>query len=404
MRIVRPPLPWLLGLIASLGLIAFATLMPTPGWSPRTGFLCLGCGAFGAPDVVVNVALFLPLGIILGRLGWRPLVALGAGLALSGMIEFAQEFIPGRAPTLRDILMNGLGAGAGALVAVRLGAWLAPGPRSRVLLWLAALGVPLATGLTGALLRFEPPRDVYYGQWVPVQRHLERWTGRLSEVEVHGMPVADGRSPLSDTLRAAIRERVRVRLVGTAGRPTRRLSSIFTLMDDAQEEAFLVGPHGTDLVVRVRRAAATWRMDAPEFRYRRALEGIAPGTPLTITFDGTRLGGCAVVNGTEHCVGRPRAGSTWQLARAYDGMPDAMHRMLDAMTMLVLVLPFGLLMRSAGMREGIAALLVIVVGFPVVAMNAGLAMPTWEWIGVGLAVLVGRGINFRLRTMRDAGL
>ena len=341
--------------LAALALIAFATLVPSPGAPSNTGFLCLGCGTQGATDVVVNVMLFLPLGIVLGRLGWRPLVAFGMGLALSGAIEFAQQFIPGRASTLRDVLMNGLGAGVGSLLVWRLGAWLEPGLRSRVLHWLSVLGVLLAVALTAALLRFDPPTDVYYRQWRPEQRHLERWTGRLTLAEVHGIAVPDGRSRHSDSLRRSIQERVVVRLVGTSGRPTRRLSSIFTLMDDAQEEAVLVGPHGDDLVVRVRRLAATWRLDAPEFRYRNALAGIAPGTPISITFDGTRLGGCATVNGVEHCVGRPRAGSTWQLARSFDGLPPLAHRLLDAMTLVVLVLPFGLLLRSVPRREAIAA-------------------------------------------------
>jgi hypothetical protein len=385
------------GLVA-LALIAFATLVPSPGPQSNVSFLCLGCGDLGAPDVVVNVFLFIPIGIVFGRFGWRPFVALGVGLALSGAVEFAQQFIPGRAPTLRDVLMNGLGAGVGALVVWRLGAWLAPGARARLLHWLSVPGVLLAVALTGTLLRFEPPVDIYYGQWVPDQRHLERWTGRLALAEVQGLAVPDGPSRYSDSLRRSIREQVSVRLVATAGRPTRRLSSIFSMMDDSQEEALLVGPHGDDLVVRVRRVAATWRLDAPEFRYRDALAGIAPGTPLTITFDGTRLGGCATVNGVEHCVGRPRAGSTWQLARSSDGLPPLAHRLLDAMTLVVLVLPFGLLLRSAPRREAMAAGVLLVVGFPVVAWWSGLALPgVWEWAGVALAVFAGIRLHSRVR-------
>lgn len=402
----RPPRTAdLVASLVALALIAFATLMPSPGSRSNTGFLCLGCGDFGAPDIVVNVFLFIPIGIVLGRLGWRLLVAFGMGLALSGAIEFTQQFIPGRAPTLRDVLMNGLGAGVGALLVWRLGAWLAPGPRTRLLHWASALGVLLAVGLTGALLRFEPPIDIYFGQWVPDQHHLERWTGRLALAEVHGLPVPDGPSRHSDSLRRSIRERVVVRLVGTAGRPTRRLSSFFSMMDDVQEEALLIGPHGDDLVVRVRRVAATWRLDAPEFRYRDALAGIAPGTPLSISFDGTRLGGCATVNEVEHCLGRPRAGSTWQLARSFDWLPPLVHRLLDAMTLLVLALPFGLLLRSVSRREAIASGALLVIGFPVVAWWSGLALPgVWEWLGIALAIASGILLNTRLRAKATESL
>jgi hypothetical protein len=307
-------------------------------------------------------------------------------------------YIPGRAPTLRDVLMNGIGGGSGALLVWRVGAWLAPGRRSRLLLWLSAAGVLLAIGLTGALLRFAPPGGIHYGQWVPDRYPLERWRGRLREARVNGIAVADGPSPRSDALRASMRERVTIEIAGLAGPPTRRLGAIFAVMNDAQEEVLLVGPHGEDLVVRVRRVAATWRMDAPEFRYRGALAGIAPGTPLTIAFEGTRLGGCATVNGARHCVGRPRAGSTWRLARAFDGAPHLVRRGLDTMTLLVLVLPFGLLLRSVAPREAIAAGALLVIGFPLVAWMSGLALPVlWEWLGVALAMFAGIRLHARVR-------
>jgi hypothetical protein len=382
--------------LVAFGLIAFATLTPTWG-SPRTGFLCLGCGDFGAPDVVVNLALFLPLGIVIGRAGLRPLVALGAGLAVSGAIEFAQQFIPGRAPTLRDVLMNGTGCGLGALLAWRLGGWLAPGPRARVLLWLSVTGVFLALGLTGALLRFEPPGGTYYGQWVPDQGHLERWRGRLRDALVSGIAVPDGPSRRSEELRASVRDRLEVELDAVAGPPTRRLSSIFSVMNDAQQEVLLVGPRREDLIVRVRRAAATWRMDAPEFVFPHALAGIAPGTPLAIGFAGTREGGCATVNDARHCVGRPRAGSTWRLARSFEYAPPLVQRVLDCITLLVLVLPFGLLVRSVPRREAVAAGLLLLAGFPLVAWTSGLTIPMlWEWLGVALGVTSGLEISRRV--------
>jgi hypothetical protein len=387
-----------LSAILALGLIAIATLVPTGESTRSTGFLCLGCGTFGGPDVVVNIALFLPLGIVLGRAGRMPMFAVGAGLVVSGLIESAQFFIPGRDPTLRDILMNGIGCGLGALLAWRLADWLAPGTRARTLLWLATIGALLAIGLTGALLRFEPPSGIQYGQWVPDPGHLELFSGSLRAAEVGGISVPNGRSSRSAEISAALADRAIVRLDATAGRPTRRLSSIFSVMDDAQEEALLIGPHGDDLVVRVRRVAATWRFDAPEFRFPAALAGIAPGTPLVITFDGTRLGGCATVNGIQYCAGRPRAGSTWSLARSFDDAPAVMRRLLDTLTLVTLVIPFGLLWRSVPRREALAASALLVVGFPVVAWWSGLALPTaWEWLGVALAISLGAWLHTRVR-------
>ena len=402
-RPLRPAV--LLAGLGALALIALATLVPTGSRAGSTPPFCLGCGSFGAADLVANVVLFLPLGIVLGRAGWRPLLAVGLGLALSGAIEFAQVLIPGRAPTVRDVLMNGVGAGIGALLVLRIRAWLRPGTSARVLLWLALAGTLLAIGLTGALVRFKPAGGVLHGQWVPDQGHLERWSGRLRSAEVGGVSVPDGPSPRSDALRAALRDTVTVRLEGVAGRATRRISAIFAVMNDEQEEVLLVGPHGADLVVRVRRASASWRMDAPEFRYRGALAGIAPGSPLAIAFDGSRLGGCATVNRVRHCVGRPRAGSTWQLARSFDRLPPLAHGLLDLMTLVVLALPFGLLLRSAPHREMALAGSLLVIAFPIVAWWSGLSLPgVWEWSGVALALLAGSMLNARLRATESASL
>src|SRR4051812_13511385 len=67
-------------------------------------------------DVVQNIALFLPFGFLVatflpaGRSEAR-LLALTCliGICLSGSVETLQTWIPGRYPTLSDVLLNGLG-------------------------------------------------------------------------------------------------------------------------------------------------------------------------------------------------------------------------------------------------------------------------------------------------------
>lgn len=77
---------------------------------------------FGMRDAVLNIVLFLPLGFVYQlsrahREQARWLMAFGAGLALSLVIEAAQVFAPGRYPSVSDLGTNALGAA--------LGAWLA---------------------------------------------------------------------------------------------------------------------------------------------------------------------------------------------------------------------------------------------------------------------------------------
>lgn len=370
------------------------------GVARNFGSLCLACGAFGTSDMVVNVLLFVPLGFVLGRAGMRLSIVLGVGLLLSGGIEALQFFLPGRAPTLRDVLTNALGCGLGGLVAIHLHEWLAPGRRALVLLWGSVWGFLLAIGLTGALVQIEPPRGSYFGLWVQRAGHLEHWTGTVTEIYVGGIPVPNGPSGSSALLRASLVDSAHFRMIGTAGRATSRLGGIFALMTDAREEALLVGPEGHDLVVRVRRRSATWRLSPLEFRFRDALSPVKPGAALEIDFDGGPLGGCASVNGVRHCVGRMAAGGVWRLARYLDPIPPLAERLLDALTSLTLALPFGLLLRSAPRGQAVAATMVILLGFPIVAWWSGLALPAaWDWSGLVVAIMVGSVWNVRLRTV-----
>ncbi|MSR20340.1 MAG: VanZ family protein [Gemmatimonadetes bacterium] len=76
---------------------------------------------WGTFDLVMNVVMFVPIGFIHqlsrphGKPAWRSALVLGA--ALSGLIEAAQFFTPGRYPSLFDLVTNTAGAGLGAWIA-----------------------------------------------------------------------------------------------------------------------------------------------------------------------------------------------------------------------------------------------------------------------------------------------
>lgn len=102
----------LLGYLA--GVVAVIVLSPfrlEPASFDR--ILLVPGGADGRTDVLLNLALFVPLGFLLERrFGvWRTAI-LGLGLSLG--IEITQLFLPGRWTTLSDLAANGLGAWVGA--------------------------------------------------------------------------------------------------------------------------------------------------------------------------------------------------------------------------------------------------------------------------------------------------
>lgn len=73
----------------------------------------------GGPDQVLNTLLFIPLGatlaLLLPRRAW--LLAIGSAFALSALVEFAQESIPGRIPDAGDVLWNTCGGVIGVVAA-----------------------------------------------------------------------------------------------------------------------------------------------------------------------------------------------------------------------------------------------------------------------------------------------
>jgi glycopeptide antibiotics resistance protein len=120
-------------LLGYLGVVLTVTLWPNPPdpgglglleqalrwWSGRG----LPGGDLAVVEAVANVAMFVPLGILLpAATRIRPVLAVPAGAALSILIELVQlAFLPHRFATVQDVLTNTLGAAVGAalLLAVR---------------------------------------------------------------------------------------------------------------------------------------------------------------------------------------------------------------------------------------------------------------------------------------------
>jgi VanZ family protein len=109
-------------------LIVHASLSPFTGWRPAPGgalaFLFSWPRYITAFDIVVNVAAYVPFGVLLGvalarRLRHPELLlavaAIGALLSLS--LEALQALLPGRIASLVDVLANGAGAALGAIPA-----------------------------------------------------------------------------------------------------------------------------------------------------------------------------------------------------------------------------------------------------------------------------------------------
>src|SRR5437868_11115542 len=75
---------------AAAACIGVATLVPAGGPSPPFRPFCVGCGELSGTDIVLNVLLFLPLGVGLGLLGVRRRTAISVMVAATLTIELLQ--------------------------------------------------------------------------------------------------------------------------------------------------------------------------------------------------------------------------------------------------------------------------------------------------------------------------
>jgi VanZ family protein len=108
-------------------LVALLTLWPLPDQRVSSPAWCIVCDADHVPNLVLNVALFLPLGVGLGLRGVPRLAALLLMALLTAGVEALQfHVVAGRDASLGDVLANLVGGALG----LRLGRRLAAEPRA----------------------------------------------------------------------------------------------------------------------------------------------------------------------------------------------------------------------------------------------------------------------------------
>ncbi len=131
-------LAWILA-VAYLLVVAYASLQPFRGWRMPPDEILHFLGApwphfITLQDVAVNVAAYIPLGLLLSigcgaRYGPArgALIATFAAAALSLAMEAAQMFLPSRIASNVDLFANGLGGLLGAMAAPLLAPTRVPG-------------------------------------------------------------------------------------------------------------------------------------------------------------------------------------------------------------------------------------------------------------------------------------
>lgn len=256
--------------IACLAIIGLLTLWPVPAQAPlsaATAFFCFPCGDSGLSDLLLNVVLFLPLGLALGVSGMRTgrVLLIGAGISL--VIELLQlTVIPGRDSSAADIVTNALGAALGGWISGRRRRILFPGAR-----WAAFLagGWAFAGGLIAILTAWslEPSfrATTWYGQWAPHGDEPEWFDGPILGVELGARSLQHWRLPDSELRRAElVQDTIRLAATVVSIDPPGDRLRIVALADSVGRMVTL-SQRGRDLSFGVRTRAADMYLHSPVY-------------------------------------------------------------------------------------------------------------------------------------------
>ena len=382
---------------ASTGwLLAILAVTLVPAWGAGTA-----AGAAQSADVVRNLVLFAPLGLLWGLSGRTVRQAALAGVLLAAAIETAQIWIPGRYPGLLDVAVDGLGVALGAACGNAL---IGPVFRSPVRSARLALGAGCLTAaivmLPGILLRAAPPPSRYFPAWTPDHPRYAIFPGRVLEATLGDLPIeTSGPSARS----AALRERlsdgsaIAVRAVAEGREPG--IAPLIRI-NDASREILLVGVQGDDLVVRRHAVASDLGLVEPLFRLPDAVVAVPPGQPFRIHLEPEGAVWRASVAGWSNGWIGPTPASAWRVVADSDAFSETLRRGLDA---LALALAFSSIAIWLRPRALAAAGLVSALGALVFApkLTGVVPSPPREWAGVAVGLGVGALIQIGLR--RSAG-
>lgn len=147
--------------LGALAFIAAATLTPSGDSVPSPW--CLPCGMRNpalAADSILNVFLFVPLGVGLRLAGLRAGAVVCAALAVSLLVEVLQAYVvPGRVANPVDLATNTLGTGLAAIVTPRWRAAVSPSANSaRLLALVSAVGLIAIVAVSTWALTPDIPR------------------------------------------------------------------------------------------------------------------------------------------------------------------------------------------------------------------------------------------------------
>jgi len=406
---------------ASVVAILVATLWPEPG-QPAAPPLCLVCGDDGGVDVVLNIALFIPLGVGLALSGvrWTRAVLFACGLSMS--VETAQLlFIAGRDASIGDVITNTVGGGLGFALASNSERWLRPDYRGALGLslgWaLAWLSIQAITAFAFAL---SIPDSRYYGQIARALADFAVFRGAVLRTSIDEIPISDTLVVRSDSVRQNLLEGGTVHVLAVPAQPTTEVAPLLRIVDEQSREILLLAQDDQDLVFGVRTGASILRLRPPFFDLPgafadRPIQHTGPADTIALTgrYDGREAHLTARAGLANRELRMRMSGSLgWTLLMPFQWalQHSPAEFFFSWLWMAGLTLPGGYwgakIVRSADVR-GSSANIAMVVGSAIAILGAGLILPSLalgstpapapDWLGAAAGMVIGGAFAIRTR-------
>jgi len=341
-----------------------------PGWS-----FSITSGDAALAELIQNLLLFIPLGLSLTLAGVRPLRVVALGALLSFAVEFAQQWIPGRDPSVGDIVCNSISTALGVALVLFAPQWLTTAPRRSA--W-QALATAVAAVLvwigTGAMLRQSFPPPPYHTANAPELNSWGRYQGQVlwSSFAIGALSVRATAPP----------------------RPPGRAAPLVAVLDPRNVELFILAMDGRDLSLSYHMPAIRWTLGAPDLRWRGAFANVAPGDTFTAatSSDGKQI--CLGLNGEKRCGFGYTLGDGWKLIFDPERWPGGVLTTINALWVAGCVIGVGwwaartattTVRDGKGRYETVIARIavgIVLLGLVVAPMATGLkGTSLWEWIG-----------------------
>ncbi|HET8712387.1 MAG TPA: VanZ family protein [Gemmatimonadales bacterium] len=279
----------------------------SPGWN-----WAITSGDAALAELLQNLILFIPFGAAVATLiPRRPLLAVALGTVLSFSVEFAQQWIPGRDPSVGDIICNTASTAIGVALVRFAPHWLtvAPARAGRHALGAALLAWLIWFGTAAALRPAFPPSPLR----VVTRPDFPNW-GRYNG------EVIEARLQAGLLYAKAIFPR----------RPPGRPSPLAAVLDARGTKAVILSVNGRDLAMRYHMPAAALTLEQPDLIWHNALAHIAPADTFIATtgHESGRL--CLGVDRDWRCDLGYTIGDGWKLIFYPEGWPVWLLRLINA--------------------------------------------------------------------------